>query len=271
MAVLGILTCEILELEFAHLLATDPDVAGVTVLEDARSAHLIELLESRGLRNLQRIPHIRSYHPEPTEQLEVVIRVMELGLHRNRKVMQQALMAAARELGRHLDALLLGYGLCGNALGNPEELLDLDIPVFIPMDKGHPVDDCVGLLIGGRECYYAEQCKTPGTFFMTPGWACHWRKIFEGSHGAADDALKRLFAHYERSLLIVTPVMREDEMKRRAEEFNQLLGLRVETRQGTLDLLTETWNSAKAEVLKSTADPGACHAPPHQGKNRGNY
>ena len=249
MALLAILTCEILELEFAHLLATDPDLAGVTVLEDARSSRLIELLESRGVRNLRRIPHIGSYNPEPAQRLEVVIRVMELGMHRHRNVMRRALRAAARELGRHADALLLGYGLCGNALANHEALLDLHIPVFIPMDKGHPVDDCVGLLIGGRERYYAEQRKTPGTFFMTPGWACHWRKMLEGSNGATDDALKRMFARYERSLLIVTPVMHEDEMKRRAQEFNQLFGLRVETRQGTLDLLTDTWNSAKAAVL----------------------
>lgn len=271
MALLAILTCEILELEFACLLATDPDLAGVTVLEDARSARLIELLESKGVRNLRRIPSVGSYNPEPSEQLEVVIRVMEMGMHRNRKVMQQALMAAGRELGRHADALLLGYGLCGNALVNPEELMDLEIPVFIPMDKVHPVDDCVGLLIGGRERYYAEQRKTPGTFFMTPGWACHWRRMLEGARGGADEAWKRVFARYERSLLIVTPVMQEDEMKRRAEEFSKLFGLRVETGEGTLDILTGTWNSAKAAVIKTTTDTGACHAPLSQGENHGNH
>ena len=84
---------------------------------------------------------------------------------------------------------------------------------------------------------------------MTPGWVCHWRGMFEGPHGLTLDALKKLFAHYERSLLIVTPVMHEDEMKRRAQEFNQLFGLRIETGQGTLDLLTDTWNSAKAAIL----------------------
>ena len=34
MTVLGVITCEILELEFAHLLANDTDITGVTVLED---------------------------------------------------------------------------------------------------------------------------------------------------------------------------------------------------------------------------------------------
>ena len=35
----------------------------------------------------------------------------------------------------------------------PDELLaDAGVPGFIPMDQDHPVDDCVGLIIGGREC-----------------------------------------------------------------------------------------------------------------------
>ena len=37
MGILGILTCEILELEFARLLAADKDLSRITVLEDERS------------------------------------------------------------------------------------------------------------------------------------------------------------------------------------------------------------------------------------------
>lgn len=44
MAVIGILTCEILEFEFAHLLKTDPDVARLTVLKDAHSVRLIDIM-----------------------------------------------------------------------------------------------------------------------------------------------------------------------------------------------------------------------------------
>jgi hypothetical protein len=41
MSVLGILTCEILELEFAHLVRSDQDVQRITVLEDERSARFL--------------------------------------------------------------------------------------------------------------------------------------------------------------------------------------------------------------------------------------
>jgi hypothetical protein len=36
MGILGILTCEILELEFSNLLGTDTDVSRITVLEEMR-------------------------------------------------------------------------------------------------------------------------------------------------------------------------------------------------------------------------------------------
>ncbi len=68
------------------------------------------------------------------------------------------------------------------------------------MDTDHPVDDCVGLLIGGRNTYYGEQCKEPGTFFMLPGWTHHWDRMFEAEFGSMSvDMAKRLFKDYKRS------------------------------------------------------------------------
>ncbi|RLC07886.1 MAG: hypothetical protein DRI57_25085 [Deltaproteobacteria bacterium] len=82
--------------------------------------------------------------------------------------------------------------------------------------------------------------------FMIPGWTYHWRKIFEQDFGSMSmDMAKRLFAHYERSLLILTPIMSEKEMRLNTEAFHELFGFRVETRDGTLKILNETWNTAK--------------------------
>ncbi|MFH0781658.1 MAG: DUF1638 domain-containing protein [Pseudomonadota bacterium] len=251
MGVIGIICCEILELEFAHMLAMDTDLERVVVLEDRRSLRLIEGLAAKACRNLRRIPHIQSFLPEPAAHLEVVVRVLEVALHRSKKTLQRALVQAAHELDGHVDAFLLGYGLCGNALENVPELLDVSVPVFVPMDNDHPVDDCVGLLIGGRDCYYAEQCKVPGTVFMIPGFTNHLSRIVrENPRDTDHHGLKRMFTRYERSLLVVTPVMREEEMRRNAEEFNALLGLRTEVRPGALKILDETWRTVK-EYLKN--------------------
>jgi len=247
MGILGILTCEILELEFARLLATDKEVSRITVLEDERSAHLIAALESRKKDNLKRIANLKGFTPAAEFPLEVLVGVLELALHNRKHTLQQGLIEAALAFGPHVDALMLGYGLCGNALEKPEELLsDAGVPVFIPMDEDHPVDDCIGLLIGGRERYYGEQCQVAGTFFMIPGWTYHWQRMFEQEFGnLSPEMAKRLFKDYERSLLISTPIMSLEEMKQNSKAFNELLGLRTEVCQGTLSILQKTWDTAK--------------------------
>lgn len=80
MAVLGVLTCEILELEFAYLLAEDTDIAGVTMLEDRYSLDLIEALEAHKLAP-RRTPILRGFSSNQPDRLEVLVRVLELALH----------------------------------------------------------------------------------------------------------------------------------------------------------------------------------------------
>ncbi len=181
--------------------------------------------------------------------------VLELGLHNRKQLLQEGLVEAACEMGSRVDALLLGYGLCGNEQEKPDELLsDAGVPIFIPMDEDHPVDDCVGLIIGGRSAYYEEQCKVAGTFFMIPGWTHHWQRIFDKEFGNLSvDMARRLFKNYERSLLIPTPIMSEETMKQNSDEFNTLFGFRQEIRQGTLHILMDSWKSAKT-FLKTGLD-----------------
>jgi hypothetical protein len=256
MNVLGILTCEILELEFVHLLKSDKDVERITVLQDGRSARLITKFHSTGAENLNLIPDLDAFTPASDDRFEVLVQVLELALHSRKKILQQALIDAATALSPHVDALLLGYGLCGNALEKPDELLaDAGVPIFIPMDEDHPVDDCVGLLIGGRERYYGEQCNVPGTFFMIPGWTYHWRRMFEQQLGKmSPEILEEMFKYYERSLMVTTPTMSLEEMKRNCDEFNEKFGFRTEICKGTLDILHEIWNQAKTFML-SKMDP----------------
>jgi hypothetical protein len=246
MAVIGIITCEILELEFAYLLGADSEIGRISVLENRQSARLIELLEAKPIRDLQRLPHVHAFYPEPSESLEVLIRVLNMGLHRNRKVLRQALSIAAHEISPYVDALLLGYGLCGNALEDPLAVLDVDVPVFQPMDHAHPVDDCVALCLGGRESYYTEQCKTPGTYFLTPGWARHWKRMLDPhSKDLAQTGLKRVLVGYERALLVQTPALADDELLRSGAEFRRQTGLRLEQRQGSIAPLTCAWSATK--------------------------
>lgn len=255
MGILGILTCEILELEFADLLGRDREVGRITILEDQRSEHLIVALEALKADRLERINNLNQFRPAGKNELEVLVGVLELALHNRKDTLQQGLIEAALAFGAHVDALMLGYGLCGNALEKPDELLaDAGVPIFIPMDEDHPVDDCIGLLIGGRERYYQEQCQVAGTFFMIPGWTYHWKRMFEQEFGnLSPEMAKRLFKHYERTLLISTPIMPLEDMRQNSEPFNELFGLRTEVCKGTLSVLNKTWDRAKKH-LKSKTD-----------------
>jgi hypothetical protein len=255
MAVLGIITCEILELEFAQLLGDDADISAISILADSHSAHLIQLLEARQSAPLHTLPHPHAFIPEPDQSLEVLVKVMALGLHRNRKVLRHALSKSIQALRPCIDVLLLGYGLCGGALENAGSELDIDLPLYRPMDGEHPIDDCVALCLGGRARYYREQRNIAGTYFLTPGWSRHWRRMLDtDTDRVSQPGLKRFLSAYERVLLVQTPVLARDELQRRGAEFSGETGLRVETQTGTLNPLTEAWESAKT-AAQSIAQP----------------
>ena len=254
MAVIGIITCEILELEFAGLLADDPAIGRISVLENRHSARLIDLLDEQARSELQRLPHMHAYRPEPAERLEVLVRVLALGLHRNRQVLRDALRRAAEELAPHVATLLLGYGLCGNTLDDPRSVLDVDVPLVLPFDGDHPVDDCVALSLGGREAYRAELRACPGTYFLTPGWARHWPRMFDTAHGElAQAGRQRVLAGYRRALLVLTPALPEAPMRRLGHAFCAATGLRLEERRGSLELLADAWSAAKRSARRIAA------------------
>ena len=62
---------------------------------------------------------------------------------------------------RH-EAILLGYGLCGNGVAG---LASRALPLVIP--RAH---DCIALLLGGRDRYQQYFENTPGVYFRSTGW-----------------------------------------------------------------------------------------------------
>jgi hypothetical protein len=252
MTVLGILTCEIFELELAYLLKNDTAVQNIHVLDNLPGQGIINALRQNGVKHLYPLNSISSFQVSGHGGgMDVLVYVVELAMHSRKSLLQEAIVTAARIMETQVDALFLGYGLCGNAFDDPDTLLkQLDVPWFLPRDADHYVDDCVGLFIGGRESYYAQQLKEAGTFFMTPGWVNHWKVIFEKEFGGMSlDMAKRLFKHYKRTLLIPNPAMDAGQMQEQVQEFNRLFGCTPEIATGYMDILTKAWDTAKKHVL----------------------
>jgi hypothetical protein len=251
MAKIGIITCQILELEFAHVLSADAQVADVFVIDSAFSAGLLSGLEAHGKKPVHRLAALQEFGATPVAGHHVLVRVMEVGLHSVIKNLQRQVVSAVKETARHVDIVLLGYGLCGNALNHAEDLFsEVGVPVILPMDEDHPVDDCVGLIIGGRENYYARQRECAGTMFMNAGFSRHWQKLLDSDIPEKllpkkDKIQRRMFQNYERSLLLPTKVLAESEMRANIEAFNAKFGLRTESTPGSLALLEKAWQEAK--------------------------
>ncbi|MGW8185909.1 MAG: hypothetical protein ACWGNK_01545 [Desulfobacterales bacterium] len=77
MATLGIITCEILELEFAHLLTHDPEVAGITVVDTRFSKGFTRAYEQSARLKPRLIDFVGKYLPKLPERLEVLVQVLE--------------------------------------------------------------------------------------------------------------------------------------------------------------------------------------------------
>lgn len=251
MAQIGIITCQILELEFAHVLSADTEVSDVFVVDNEFSAGLLSELKGHGKKTVHRIAAPKEFGKMPGNGHQVLIRVMEVGLHSVIKNLQRHVVSAVKEMAQQVDSVLLGYGLCGNALNHAQDLFsEVGVPVMLPMDEDHPVDDCVGLIIGGRESYYARQRECAGTMFMNAGFSRHWQKIMdsgisENLQPKKDKILKRMMRDYERSLLLPTKVLGETEMMANIKAFNDQFGLRTESTPGTLALLEKAWQEVK--------------------------
>lgn len=66
---------------------------------------------------------------------------------------------------KELDAILLGYGLCSNAVVG---LHSRSVPLVIP--RAH---DCTALLMGSKEAYRSYFNAVKGTSFLSRGWMDH--------------------------------------------------------------------------------------------------
>jgi hypothetical protein len=80
--------------------------------------------------------------------------------------------------GGKYDAILVGYGLCGNIL---QGLQARHTPLVVP--RGH---DCITFFLGSKERYRRMSEDRVGTYFYTSGWLEGLRR--RGEKGAAPDA-----------------------------------------------------------------------------------
>jgi hypothetical protein len=123
---------------------------------------------------------------------QVDVEFLPKGLHDlGRKPMAAKIQEAVdRTPDGTYQAILLGYGLCGNGL---DGLTARHTRVVVP--RAH---DCIALLMGSRERYQAYFERNPGTYYRSTGWLERGKDLQQLVHNAIgiDESLEALIARY---------------------------------------------------------------------------
>ncbi|NLS77850.1 MAG: DUF1638 domain-containing protein [Chloroflexi bacterium] len=120
----------------------------------------------------------------------VDMQLVEKGLHNVPANLQDELqkMISAVQPERY-DAIVLAYGLCGNALAG---IAAGQVPVVLP--RAH---DCITLYLGSREAYRVQFTERPGTYYYTPDYIERRGADSSFALGAADEGKsKDTYAEY---------------------------------------------------------------------------
>jgi hypothetical protein len=88
--------------------------------------------------------------------------VLDFGLHTNPKSLKRALQNAIDSSPTDIETILLGYGLCSQAVVG---LRSGSRTLIIPR-----VDDCIAIFLGSAVEYQRQYRSAPGTYYLTKGW-----------------------------------------------------------------------------------------------------
>ena len=262
MPVLGIITCEMFEDEIVELAKADKDISCVFLVESECGARLYDKLKAGGV---QVVSGKLGDLSMGEDEFVVVVEIKELALHDKPEVLKKEVLDSINLMQDHVDAVLLFYGLCGNALRKIYQLTEtVKVPVLILTDDaGDIVDDCIGASVGGTDRYLQLLKQYPGTFFLTPMWAEHWREMFQKVHIVRDPwdikGCKYVFdcVGYRNAMKIAMNMGDEEAFERNVKEFEKLFDFGRLNIEGSTDIAHSNYLKAKALAMQESGRKGA--------------
>ncbi|KYC45869.1 MAG: hypothetical protein APG12_00558 [Candidatus Methanofastidiosum methylothiophilum] len=268
---IGIVACEIFEEELLKLLSEYNNIDRIILVSSDSSKEFQKMLESK--YNYDKITIARELCSKRflkrEASLEVVINILPFALHLYAEDIKREVVNASKEIEKHVDYILLLYGLCGNALGSIKDLL-FNNKIKVPFDiltneKGEIMDDCICALIGSSENYLRELEQSTSIFFMTPGWAKLWPRLIEEKTRNVDSNkmeelskmdVKEKFkmalgsSDYKKVIGIELDFIDKSNFRARCKEFASHFNSEVVIREGTIDSLKGSFEKALKELEK---------------------
>jgi len=254
---IGLLVCQIFEEELLDIIESYLEIDKLIIYDNDASKEFQNIVIKNIPHNKYKIARelcsVKFLKRE--NNLELLLYILPLALHVDPKLIKKEVASAAKELEKHVDYLVLFFGLCGNSLGDVEALMKenrIDVPVLILKDRdGEIVDDCVCALMGSRKRYMETLNEQPATWFMTYGWAKYWKELSCETIGSFDiDRMKLVYdrAGYKRTVALELNFGEKEIYHKRCEEFEQIFNLPVCYREGHTNILKDAIGKAIDEV-----------------------
>jgi hypothetical protein len=184
MTVLGIVGCGIFEDEIVHVLANDPDIDRVYLIESEENRGILHKLQYEGFDPVF-IPFYKIKKDlKRNEEFSVIVQLQGMGLHIDPARLKSETYTNVNLLSRLADGILLFYGLCGQVFSRLQrDFAYTGCPLKLLQDRStgesiRPLEDCIAAALGGNSRYREILKSHSNTFFLTPMWAVNWRTAF---------------------------------------------------------------------------------------------
>lgn len=159
--------------------------------------------------------------------------VLDFGLHTDPKSLKIALQNTINSSAPDIETILLGYGLCSQAvLGLRSSSRTLIIP---------RVDDCIAIFLGSVAEYQKQYHIVPGTYYLTKGWIESGDTPFSEydilvkryGEQIAQRIINKILKNYTRLAFINTGNNKLEYYREHARSMAERFNLRYEEIQGS--------------------------------------
>ena len=207
MAVLSIISCEMLEDELTHVLSEDKALTHLILVDAVEIQGLARKLRAKNrpflTADLAQIPNLvktrrntQSFSPMPTRTTRisdavsrllhggttsdaVVANVLEVGLHADGELLKREVCRNIERMSSFSDGILVLYGVCDSLRDIELDCAECPCPLYFLTDEnGTKVEDCIALALGGnRFRWQIANVDRDVVFFLTPMWASKQESI----------------------------------------------------------------------------------------------
>lgn len=260
MTVLGIVGCRIFEDEIVHVLANDPDIDSVYLIENEENKGIMRKLEAEGFEPVVMPFYKIKADLKRSNEFSVIVQLQEMGLHMDPIRLKSKTYTNVDLMSRLVDGILLFYGSCGRAFSRMQrDFANTGCPIKMLQDRGtgeltEPLEDCIAAALGGNSRYREILKSHSDTFFLTPMWAVNWKTAFRvgdelfSGFEFTPEYLRKL--GYRKVARINTKLSCEPDFEKKIEEFACNFGFEVIELEGSTEIVKKSYNQMRNMLLR---------------------